>query len=107
MYSTPRLPGGRTLLAVSAAAAVFTLSGCGASPKGELKEACRSAVADHAAADLAEVEITESIETPGGSLGWRGSYPGGTFACAAGLNPNELYQVIVYAPDGTPTVVML
>lgn len=96
MHSTPRPPYTRALLAMFATAAVaFTLSGCGASPKDELKEACRSAVADHVGADFAEVEITESIETPGGSLDWRGSYPGGTFACGAGLNPNKLYQVVV------------
>src|ERR671910_623239 len=100
MPSTLRLPYTRTLFAMFATAAVvITLAGCAVSPKGELKEACRTAVAGHAGADLAEVEITESIETPGGSLDWRGSYPGATFACGAGLNPDELYQVIVYAPD--------
>jgi len=85
--------------AVLAAGLIPMLGGC-ASATDTLHAECREAVAGHVGVDVAEVLVDWTHETPGGALDWRGTYPGGEFACAASLNPNQLHSVMIYADDG-------
>jgi len=94
-----------SVLTLATVGALILLTGC-TSPKQDLQTECRQAVADHVQVTIHDVQITWSNETPGGSLDWRGAYTGGEFACGAGLNPDELYQVIVYTADGNAEVVV-
>lgn len=104
-----------SLTAAFVAMVAVSLTGC-TSAEGDLETQCRQAVADHFDLAVADVVVTWNEETPGGSLDWRGHYKAGTsdiygdpgtFACGAGLNPSELFQVIVITDDGSAEVVLL
>lgn len=61
-------------------------------------EQCMTAVAEHLSISTTSLELTETIKTPGGAVDWRGTYPGGEWAC--GGTVDRLSMAVVYLDSG-------
>lgn len=57
-----------------------------------------TAVAEHLSISTTSLELTETIKTPGGAVDWRGTYPGGEWAC--GGTVDRLSMAVVYLDSG-------
>ncbi|KQQ94611.1 hypothetical protein ASF62_11115 [Leifsonia sp. Leaf325] len=76
---------------------IVSMQGSGNDPQG----VCNKSAADYLGISTEDLTITEYLETPGGSIDVRGSYPGGTYACGLGVDPFGLHQTMIYKDDGT------
>lgn len=85
-------------LAVTALAVLsLSISGCSGSGNA-VRDDCLASVAEHVGVAVSELEVTETISTPGGAVDWRGTYIGGEWAC--GGDREQLYQAVVYPTGG-------
>lgn len=78
---------------------VLLLTSCAASTPAALDE-CTQVVADHTGTVQSNAEITDTVKSPVGAFDWKGSYKGGTFACAS-PDGELLTTAIVFKDDGT------
>jgi len=81
------------------AVGVLLLTSCAASTPAALDE-CTRVVADHTGTMQSNAEITDTVKNPAGAFDWKGSYKGGTFACAS-PDGELLTTAILFKDDGT------
>lgn len=89
--------------AVVAALIVGCVSECGASvTRDDALNYCRNLVADWIGAHVADVvgEDVSSENFPGNAWDFRGTYPGGTWACGGPASQREASQIIAWTSDG-------
>jgi hypothetical protein len=82
------------------------VGGCGPSVTSEeAMEYCRTAVAQWANVDVSRVTGDDiSDQNPSGEAwDFRGTYPGGDWACGGPAGEREASQIMTYADDGTVT----
>jgi len=90
--------GGRLGGVAIVALVTVGLSGCGSSREAALEEECLAQVAAKAGVEVSDLIVDDRIKNPAGSLDWRGTYPGGEWACAGAMDSDELLSVVVL-PD--------
>jgi len=80
------------------------VGGCGTPVTSEeAMDYCRTAIAEWASVDVSRVTGDDlSNQNPSG-MAWdfRGTYPGGEWACGGPAGEREASQIMTYADDGT------
>lgn len=82
------------------------VTGCGPSVTSEeAMEYCRTAVAQWASVDVSRVTGNDVSDQNSSGKAWdfRGTYPGGKWACGGPAGQREASQIMTYADDGTVT----